>query len=205
MDLWNSTSHDIWLDAEKNYDMRIKPDNEKLESELMSVDIRTLKNMEIEDFFVFLYDKYFVWKYTQKNRLAASRKHLQYYKTHLGELYLIQHNLFSFDPKDTELGLKIAHEIRGLGYAGASGLLSILFPQNFGTVDQFVVSRLKEFEMFKSDKSIQAIKPQCISFKQAVMLEKILINKAEELNTINNTDYWTPRKIDKTLWTLNRV
>ncbi len=43
--------------------------------------------------------------------------------------------------------LKITTEIHELGIASASGLLSILFPEYFGTVDQFAVEQLREIPL----------------------------------------------------------
>jgi hypothetical protein len=40
----------------------------------------------------------------------------------------------------------IASQIRGLGTAGASGLLALMYPTHFGTVDQFVVKGLQQVD-----------------------------------------------------------
>jgi len=42
------------------------------------------------------------------------------------------------------LALATASRIRWLGTAGASGLLALIYPDSFGTVDQFVVKALSE-------------------------------------------------------------
>ncbi len=44
---------------------------------------------------------------------------------------------------DTRETLLAAKKTPGLGFAGASGLLALLYPQKFGTVDQFVVKTLR--------------------------------------------------------------
>lgn len=203
-ELWKSKKHKDWLSAEEQYYSLVKPENIALERELEEISSQSIDNMSTEEFYSFLYHKYFRWKFTAKNRLKTTRKHLIYYENNLQELSLIKQALFSFDKSNTELGLKIAMLIKGLGCAGASGLLSILFPAYFGTVDQFVVKRLCGFSTFKCNSDIQNINPENINLKQAVLLEKILIEKAKTLNMLNNTDYWTPRKIDKVLWVLNR-
>lgn len=203
-DIWENNINDIWLAAEKHYDALVLPENLNLEKELSTLSVSNIKAMNTEEFYDFLHDKYFVWKFTTKNRLASTRKHLECYKNDLEELSLIKQALISFDPSNTQLGLKIAMLIKGLGCAGASGLLSILFPLYFGTVDQFVVERLQEFSAFKNNSFIQDIKPENIKLNQAIILVEILKDKAKEMNSLNNTNYWTPRKIDMVLWSLNR-
>lgn len=202
--LWDCNDHETWLKAEKNYLNFVSSNNVDLEMELENINSSEVENMSADAFYSFLYKKYFVWKFTAKNRLATTRKSLSFYENNLEELLLIKNALFTFDPNNTILGIKIALLIKGLGTAGASGLLSILFPRNFGTVDQFVVKRLCEFSQYEKDPLIQCINPESINLKQAVMLEEILSNKAESLNKANGIDYWTPRKIDKVLWSLNR-
>lgn len=85
-----------------------------------------------------------MWVYTAKNRLATTRKHLQRYQAEdrLDDLDRIRKELYEFDLEDIKRGLEIASSIHGLGIAGASGLLALLFPKYFGTVDQFVVRSL---------------------------------------------------------------
>ena len=86
-----------------------------------------------------------------------------------------------------------ATEIRGLGPAGASGLLSILFPESFGTVDQFVVKALREVEGFPYANELEKMNPESLSMDNSVLL-----------NQRFDTDFWTPRKIDMVLWSIGR-
>jgi hypothetical protein len=41
---------------------------------------------------------------------------------------------------------------------------------------------------------------ESLSIKDGVILERVLREKALDLNKRFNTDYWTPRKVDKVLW-----
>ena len=91
-----------------------------------------------------------------------------------------------------------------MGIAGASGLLSLLFPKYFGTVDQFVVKRLLEISNLPELNLIKKINPEVISLNEGVLLIEIMWNKAEELNKKFNSYNWTPRKIDKVLWCIDR-
>lgn len=202
MDFWDENSQAGWLKAEGRYWDLVKETD--LERRMEALCSQEVKNMNTEEFFDFLFYEYFVWKYTAKNRLATTRKQLQKHRDNLPELKAIQKALFSFDLNDSGQGLRTAMRIKGLGPAGASGLLAILFPQYFGTVDQFVVKSLAQFEFFAADPTLQKIKPDSISEEDAVYLIELLKSKAQELNRIHHTDYWTPRRIDKVLWAWGR-
>lgn len=205
--LWENNSHDVWLQHENNYGNLVKKSNKDIEEKMENLDINEIKSYSVDEFFHFLRDEYCEWKYTDNSRKKRNQKLMNKYKEnaeYMDELSLIKDALFKFDPKNTRLGLEICHLIRGLGYAGASGLLSILYPKYFGTVDQFVVISLQNFDSLKNDEELHKIKPNDINLNGAVKLEKLFIEKASELNRCNNTDYWTPRKIDKVLWAFNR-
>lgn len=156
--------------------------------------------MSTEEFYTFLYDTYFVWKYTAKNRLATTRAQLKRHLDHPSKLSDIQKALFSFERTNIRAGLEIATRIHGLGIAGASGLLSVLFPNHFGTVDQFVVKALLNIRELKDRRQLLRMHPESLTLKDGILLEQILCAKAEELNKAFKTDKWTPRKIDKVLW-----
>jgi len=78
-------------------------------------------------------------------------------------------------------------------------LLAILFPQHFGTVDQFVCKQMQGFGVLDSK-----VNPESLSLKASVKMIQLMRAKANELNTHNNVTYWTPRKIDKVLWCIDR-
>lgn len=199
--LWDSSAHDLWSWAESLYDkVPSAVRNRELEAFLDALTPARAAAYSPEEFYAFLYDKFFPWKYTANNRLASTRRSLSYYKDNMQELALIQQALFSFEPSNVRLGLKIARLIRGLGCAGASGLLSVLFPGDYGTVDQFVVKALCQCDKSRGDE-LHKIDPENITLDQAVLLEQLLRDKARQLNEENRTACWSPRRIDKVLWT----
>jgi len=117
--------------------------------------------------------------------------------------------LFKFDRKDIRRGLDLAGGIKGFGVGGASGLLSLLFPEQFGTVDQFVVKALQKIRTFPegeiSSREIQALRrmnPKNLSKSDGIILIGIMRRKADNLNSIFGSRFWTPRKIDMILWAL---
>ena len=199
-ELWYSTRQDDWLIAEDCYWNQVSDANRNLEKSLEALNPDDINQMKVEAFYVFLHDTYFVWKYTAKNRLATTRMQLKRHLIDITALAEIQKELFSFDKAQIRTGLEGASRIRGLGIAGASGLLSVLFPDYFGTVDQFVVKSLLCIDELNERKSIVRMRPEALTLADGVVLEQLLRAKADELNRIFQTCTWTPRKIDKILW-----
>lgn len=202
MAFWDSNDRGIWLNKLDKYWDYVKPANLALEIEMEHLDESQVRKMPVQKFYHFLYEKYFVWKYTAPNRLATTRRYLEKHDTEQGmkSLQRIQNELFSFDKRNIEKGLEIASGINGLGIPGASGLLSILFPEYFGTVDQFVVKALMDVNELQRKNEILAMNPDSLKLNDGVLLIEILRSKSDELNKANGTTEWTPRKIDKVLW-----
>lgn len=200
---WNSKDLHIWNQKLEQYWDKVKKGNRSIEMELENLDINKIKYMTLEEFYNFLYDRYFLWKFTNSLRLSQNRGHLKKYKNSSDEIYQLESihkKLFTFDPCDTKQGLKIARQIHGLGIAGASGLLALLFPEYFGTVDKYVVEALQQIDDLSNKEEIKAIKPERININDGIIIINIFKEKANELNEIDITQKWTPRKIDMVLW-----
>lgn len=204
IELWNSQDERLWLSAEEHYWDLVKPGNLALERQLDDLDSSSVARMNEQEFYRFLHDAYFVWKYTAPNRLATTRMQLQKYRGNLASLRDIHARLFSFELNDIKTGLTIAKEIHGLGTAGASGLLAVLFPKYFGTVDQFAVKALMGIDNLPEHRAIARMKPEGLTIPDGEILIEIMRSKASKLNELLNTKYWTPRKIDKILWVIGR-
>ncbi len=138
--------------------------------------------------------------------MAPTRKQLRRYveSGNLAELDEIKGRLFSFDRCKIDLGLRIATQIHGLGTAGASGLLAVLFPADFGTVDQFAVRALVTVPDLRQNAALSQMKPGNLRTSDGVVLIEIMREKARELNARFSTQFWTPRRIDMVLWVCNR-
>lgn len=205
-DLWHCNNEKEWKNALNNYWNLLRENQMELEEYIDGIIADEIKNLSVDEFYEFLHDKYFVWKYTQKNRLETTRNQLKRYVIN-NEIHILEsiHNrLFETSKNDVASCLKIAKEIYGLGTAGASGLLSVLFPECFGTVDQFVVKRLREVDCVSYKNDIENMKPDSLKIKDGAILINIMREKADELNLVFDTDFWTPRKIDMILWSFGR-
>jgi hypothetical protein len=127
--LWHSTDPHVWEQALDRYWDFVQPRNLDLERTLEGLDLKRIRSMDAKGWYEFLRDEYFRWKYTAANRYATTTKHLRTYEQEEGALdalHQIKERLLALDPIDIRLALSTASEIRGLGTAGASGLLALM-------------------------------------------------------------------------------
>jgi hypothetical protein len=198
-EFWYSTNQKDWLNALDNYWASIGENNIQLEQEMDNLEPNNVQNMNQQEWYNFLLNKYFRWKY-QPNRYATTKKYFKKYQeeNRLNELYDIKNQIFAFDKENIMLGLKI--KIEGMGVPGRSGLLSLLFPNYFGTVDQFVVKALRNIEDLPEKEQLLRMKPEKLEIDDGIILIRIMRQKSIELNNLFGTNFWTPRKIDMILW-----
>ncbi len=205
--LWDSSKESDWQNHLDRYWTFVKSSHLVIEKEFDSFDINVVHDFNKQEWYEFLKNKYFYWKFTAPNRYATTTKQLKKYlgpDDNLDNLYEIKQRLLQFNKEDIKAGLKIAQQIRGLGTAGASGLLAVLFPRHFATVDQFVVKALSDVKHLSEIKMITNMKPEQLKIKDGVILTSIMRKKAIELNQQFSTNYWTPRKVDMVLWVSSR-
>lgn len=207
--LWNHGNSDDWKKALNEYYANVFVSKHMdLEKRMEELNPEEIRNMNAEQFYSFLYNEYFVWKYTAPNRLATTRKSLSNYKNEgMKLLESIQKQIFSVydnDPFNTAAMLEAAKQVYGLGTAGASGLLAIMFPERYGTVDQFLLYSLLKVNGLAEHEKLEKMIPTSLKVKDGVLLIDILRRKASELNKTFGTNEWTPRKIDMVLWAVDR-
>ena len=206
-DIWGSSDSEIWIETLNRYWSFVKPDRMAVEKAFDTLDADSVNSLSPQEWYSFLHDEYFLWKYTSPNRYATTTKQLERYLVETGglsALYDIKRKIFGFDRDDVLLGIEIAKQIHGLGTAGASGLLAVLFPEHFGTVDQFVVKALLEIENIPYRALLEKMNPESLSPRDGAILIGIMKHKAEELRTNSRLADWTPRRIDMVLWTVGR-
>lgn len=202
-DVWNSMSAEVWVQGLDDYWKFIKPSLLPLEREIQQLNLDAVRAMDAQQWYTFLLEKYFRWKYTAPNRYASTTKSLKQYNSPslLPVLLRIKEGLFSMDKLDIKKCLAHACSIRGLGTAGASGLLAVLFPQQFGTVDQFAVKALRQISDLPEKALLAVMNPESLTLDDGVILVQIMRRKAADLNRLSSTNAWTPRKVDMVLWT----
>jgi hypothetical protein len=205
-EMWNTNDPNLWEKALKRYWTFVKASNLELEKEMDRLDAERVKAMNPKAWFEFLLEKYFRWKYTAPNRYGSTTKILRTYAANneLAALYAIKERLFAADKDNIQQCLSVASLVRGLGIAGASGLLAVLFPEQFGTVDQFVVKALAKIPELAERSLIAAMIPESLKLNEGTILIRIMRRKAGELNQAPSQTWWTPRKVDMVLWTCAR-
>lgn len=201
--LWNSEEKTAWDSALQNYQQQIKSSNLDVENKLNAMKSQDFQSMTGKDFYAFLRD-YAQWKYTDGRIKSNVQKRIEeYYEEHSDEeMKRILDNIFAIDLEDVYLHIENIKRIKGIGVAGASGILSLVFPKHFGTVDRFAVENLKE--IYKNDSvcesKLNKINSIDISTYDAVLVIKIYQAKACQLNQKLKTEAFTPRIIDMVLW-----
>ena len=197
--LWDSGS--VYDRLLLYYHMPSVVDNYSLEIQLEILKPEDVEAMTAEQFYIFLHDSYFNWKFTDYRWFPPNLRRLEGYETEgKEELGIIKDTIFSLHkrrPDGTRALMEEVTKIHGLGAAGGSGLLAILFPEHYGTIDQFVVKSLQKVGL----EEVQRIKPESLTITDAVVLEDIYRRKAKELNDRFGGKNWTPRRIDMVLWT----
>ena len=205
-EIWYSTDRRDWDRALERYWEFVQPANVALERSLEALDVSRIRDMDPKAWYDFLHDEYFRWKYTAKNRYATTTKKFREYLDQgvLDELHDLKERLLALPPGNVREGLATACRIRGLGVAGASGLLSLMYPRDYATVDQFIVKALRGVHGLAEATELQKMNPEGLTQRDGVILINLLARKAAENNRTFARDDWTPRKIDKVLWTYGR-
>jgi len=173
-----------------------------LEKRMDALRIEEVERMDATAWHSFLREEYFPWKYTAANRLATTRASFDRWVASYGveAVDLVRQQLLQVSDPDPKVRLDIALRVGGLGPAGASGLLSLMFPSDFGTADQFVVLALRQIPDLAEKGELDRMNAETLSPSQAVTLIKIMKRQAWELNRRFGTREWTPRKVDMVLW-----
>jgi hypothetical protein len=205
-DLWQSRDQLEWCTALDAYwTIPSVKKNRAVEEELDGLDPNEIKAFDAREWYDFLKNKYYPWKFAEylSLRLLDLRRYEQ--ENRLGELLSIKQSLFTIDLTNIREGLVTAKRIHGLGWIAASGLLAVLFPASFGTVDQMVIKALCEIKSLPERDEVLEMKARLdaeleLKRSHAELLIEIMRRKATELNNAFGTHDWTPRKIDKILW-----
>lgn len=201
--LWHQGMRGDWHGALERYWDFVLPRNVELEKELEQIPLEFLRGLDAQGWYDFLRQEYFRWKYTAPNRYATTTAHLAKHCSPAGmeALERVRLGLLVHDPKDIAGGLRLVCQIKGLGTAGASGLLALVFPRHYGTVDQFAVEALRQVDGLPEAATLARMNPMGLTEKDAVVLIGIMQRKAAELTREFGED-WTPRMVDKVLWTI---
>ena len=204
-DIWNCNEEGKWKDAEEEYSKRINQ-VAIIEKKFEQMTTEEILDLSPDKFYIFLRDMYFPWKFTGvylkprlENLKTIENKKMQI-KDVIDDLKELQTRIEDkkeLNDDDMSNAIRNLQKIPGIGPSAATGLLSILFPTHFGTIDKFVAINLKKVGYDISEQDCINI-----SVENAINMENILLKKVKKMNTDMNTDYWTPRRLDKILWSI---
>lgn len=208
--LWHSSDASKWQRALDRYWNYIKPAHYAIEREMESLRPDDVRHLDADQWYDWLLNKYFVWKYTAPNWYATTTSSLKRQVGDAGRHHLltIRDRVLGCENASIEDALRAAAGqcggFKGLGPAGASGLLVLLFPAKFGTVDQFAVGALRKLGCLPEREELRRMNAESLTIANGVVLIEIMRRKAVSLNELLNTSGWTPRKVDKVLWASER-
>ncbi len=211
-ELWNCNDENEWNRAKEEYWSRIRARGNivyMIEIELDDLHERIrffadfnqhypTQDAEKTSWYIFLHDKYVPWKFEhrwvptrQQNLETGTRE----------EIEQIGRDLFEYDKQDIGIHLSRADRIPGFAVIAASGLIALMFPEYFGTVDQYVLNSLKNIDNLPKIEDVNMMNPENLTNEDGIKLIEIMRGKARRLNEMFITNFWTPRKIDMILWT----
>ena len=208
VELWMSDDPREWDYCEGElYDAAVRPENRMIEHELERPGLRErIARMDDAQFYAFLRDEYFPWKFTSAPERIGNLKWLAQHVNNgaMDRVERARRNLVHRG--DVSKGASIQmmmgkHDgIHGLAVAGASGLLALVYPEEFGTVDVKLTQALQQVRL----PPVMRINPRAITVEDAVTMIEIMRVKALELNHMFGANKWTPRLIDRVLWVAGR-
>lgn len=186
-----------WEEYEKikYYDYANKDgrDDKQMEKALNS-ELGKIKEVEFDKFFNILIEPYYEWIRMQpvnKNFITENKEIL---KKSFMELVAFEYERTLCEKPCCEYYGKyfsILEQVKGIGEVSASGLLAIIHPELFGILNSDVQEILKEKYPGEFD-----------GREKCVLMEEKLLEISKELNKAFGGDYWTPRRVDKVLWSV---
>src|SRR5258708_7915240 len=154
-DVWTSEDKSVWSSQIQAYWKYIEKQRKtSLEEEMGNLKWRLIAEATDDAWREFLAIKYIPWKHQPSPFWQSIQsKFLARYAAKEQQVLLagIKRRIFAYGPEKTRELLSVVDEIYQFGIPSASGLLSLLFPSYFGTVDRFAVQSLQRIEEFKDD------------------------------------------------------
>lgn len=211
-ELWNSSEIEVWHEGLNSYwNIASVQCNLAIEIELDEL-YKSRGSVLLWDadlWYEFFLDKYLPWKLSSQPTYSHFRENfVRLYDENRERLREVMDRLSRLNRRNPEECIELLIGLDYIGIPMATGLLALLFPEDFGTLDRIILRNLKSIPDISSLFGLQNIDEQFLSRKtrRAVNLASNFIHlfrrKAEELNTLFETDAWTPRKIDMALWSI---
>jgi hypothetical protein len=100
--------------------------------------------------------------------------------------------------------LSLVREIDGIGMSAGSAIVALLFPELCATADSRVVRFLRQIFDLPEQPKLRSIRdPKNLRSCDAVTIVQIVQRKSVELNKKFDLQCWTPRLVERCLWTFD--
>jgi hypothetical protein len=197
--LWRSTDVRAWDAALAHFR------NNELDQRLGTLDLDRLRHMDARGWHDFLGVEFLHRIDASAGLHSRTIRSLRAFGDRRGIEVLDEYRkrLLTLDPTDITAALKVAAAIPGFGITGGSGLLSLLYPGEFGTIDKFLVKALRDVEGLPEAVAVARMEPRRMYIRDGVILIGILRRKAAELRSVFGTP-WTPCMVSDVLRTVGR-
>lgn len=206
---WHSRDLRPWIDGERRYWELVSGRAHEIviiEREFAQAQLPYVQKMNIADFHNFIV-KFIKWKFT-RFRAFKVENFEKYYENpnNMRSLNEIREEILNLDYDNLPLAIMVPSQIYGIKTAAAPGLLSILRPEKFGTVDQFLIEALREVPTIANQWWFPGVyeRREALLPMDGVRLVQVLRAKASALNDTFQTTEWTPRRVDMVLWARGR-
>jgi hypothetical protein len=158
--LWELRDENRWLDALNRYwvNPRVSK-NRDTEQFMDKVELEYIQRLDTQEWYDLL-NKYFRWKFMGNH---LHERLMDRDKNSFEHLFSVKRSLAAIDELDLAdsrkcLNLVKSPGIRGRDYPGASGLLTPIFKEWFGTVDRCVLESLSKIESLPEKQRIGEIR-----------------------------------------------
>jgi hypothetical protein len=203
--LWRSTDVRAWDTALAQYRGLMEASNKEQDRRLGALDLERLRHMDGRAWHDFLQGEYLDRINAATGLYGRTINSLRGFvgRPAIEALDQYRKRLLTLDPTDITAALKAGGAIPGLGVTGASGLLSLMYPGEFGTIDQFLVKALRDVERLPEAAAVARMKSRRLMIRDGAVLIGILRRKAAELSRAFGVP-WTPSMVSDVLRMVGR-
>lgn len=216
--LWHFGTESDWLGAVQEY-WTVPTVKAKLALERRMTTMHAQRNQVTGSdlaFYQFLRDDLYPWK-MDGYRIGTQQGNLDTYmeKKPLGIRNVRQalvSRMADIDSGKSSDFLKRLSVVGGMGVSVASGLLAVLWPSHFGTVDRFCLRGFLSVsndpytgfmaEVVKNPDTFFDDYTDPLRLHVADLMIQLYRHKAADLNSRFGTTVWNPRQVEMVVWTL---
>jgi hypothetical protein len=205
-ELWHSNSPEPW-DALIGAYWRQPTVRRTLQihKELEHLDREEVLGRAPEDWYQWLRDSFMPWKF-EAHRVPVRQRDIDgQWATASGreDIERVRRTMVvAMERGGFEEAVSLAKSIKGIGVSAGSAMVTLLFPGRCATGDDRVVGFLRAVPDLPEHQEILGISdPKQLRICEATVISRIAGSKAADLNGKFGVQCWTPRLVERSLWT----